>query len=142
MPSLPVIFLPVVELVRLEEHSSQGTFGILRINKSLFCVTLESGGKENKENVSSIPAKQYICYKRKSLRFNETFEVMNVPERKDILFHSGNVIEDTTGCVLLAQHFGKLKGRRAILNSGKTFKQFMNIMKEIKFFHLTIKEFY
>lgn len=134
--------LPVVELIRLEENHSFGTFGVLKINKSVFCVTLEPSDKGNVKNISSIPAQQYICYKFKSPTVGETFKVLNIPGRDDILFHAGNIIEHTKGCILLAQYFGKLKGVRAVLNSGKTFKQFMAIMRAYKFFHLTISEDY
>jgi len=137
-----IIMLPVVELIRLEEHESFGTFGILRINKHLFCVTLEPPDRENVKNISSIPAQQYICYGHKSPKYGNTFEVKHVPGRDHVLFHAGNVVEHTKGCIILAEHLGKLKGRRAVLNSGSTFKSFMSIMKNIKFFSLTIIEHY
>ena len=137
-----IVMIPVVEIDRLEEHNSFGTFGALRINKSVFCATLEPADLLNKPNVSSIPAQQYICFRYKSDKFGETFKIQNVPERTDILFHSGNVIGHTCGCILLGQYWDKLKGQRAIMNSGDTFKRFMAVMKDVKFFHLTIHEHY
>ena len=133
-------FLPIVEILRLEEHCSFGTFGALRVNKSVYCVTLEPSDRENEINASSIPAQQYICRKYRSPKYGETFRVMNVPGRTNVLFHSGNVAKHTKGCILLGQYFGKLKGDRAVLNSGKTFEQFMSLMKDVNFFHLTIRE--
>jgi len=133
---------PTVELIRLEEDDSHGTFGVLKINKAVFCVTLEPQDRLNLVNRSSIPAKQYICYRYQSAKYEKTFQVMHVPGRSNILFHAGNVVEDTTGCIILAQHFGKLKGRRAVLNSGKTFENFIRLMEGIGYFHLTIKEMY
>lgn len=137
-----IVMLPIVELIRLEEHDPYGTFGVLKLNKSVFCVTLEPPDRENVRNISNIPAQQYICYRHMSPTFGETFRVTHVPGRDNILFHPGNLVENTEGCILLAQHFGKLKGNRAILNSGDTFSNFMRIMKDIKFFHLTIREEY
>ena len=137
-----MVFLPIIELIRLEEHSSFGTFGILKINKSVFCVTLEPSDRENVKNTSSIPAQQYICCKHLSPKYGKTFKVMEVPGRSNVLFHSGNLAKHTRGCILLAQYFGKLKGNRAVLNSGNTFDQFMGIMKDISFFNLTIREVY
>jgi hypothetical protein len=32
---------PIVELIRLEEHERYGTLGILRVNKRVYCATLE-----------------------------------------------------------------------------------------------------
>lgn len=142
MKAFDIGMLPIVELHRLEGHPSFGTFGIWKINKSIFCVTLEPPDKENKPFESSIPSQQYIVYKRKHPKFGEVFEVMNVPGRTGIFIHSGCIVKDTQGCICLAEHFGKLKGDRAILNSGKTYKHFMEVMEGIKFFHLTIHENY
>ena len=131
---------PIIELVRLEENEEFGTFGVLKINKEVFCVTLEPGDLENKWNRSSIPAQQYICRLINSPMFGRTFEITNVPDRDHVLFHAGNRVKDTLGCVLLAQFFGKLKGDRAVLNSGATFERFMQIMAGIDEFHLTVQE--
>lgn len=140
--SLGMLMIPIVELIRLEEHNSFGTFGVLKINKSVFCVTLEPADRLNAQNVSSIPAQQYICYRHNSPTFGKTFRVTEVPERANILFHPGNTINHTAGCIIMAEYFGKLKGTRAVLNSGKTFENFMSIMSDIEFFHLTIREVY
>ena len=131
--------IPTVRLVRLEE-SSQGTFGVLTICSQVFCVTLEPSDWLNERNISSIPAQQYQCIKIRSPQFGETFEIVDVPGRSDILFHAGNIIANTEGCVILAQYFGKLYDDRAVRNSGATFKEFMEIMKDVSMFHLTIKE--
>ncbi|MEA3313535.1 MAG: DUF5675 family protein [Caldisericota bacterium] len=133
--------IPTVRLIRLEE-SSQGTFGVLLICSQVFCVTLERPDLLNERNVSSIPAQQYQCIKIRSPQFGETFEIVDVPGRSHVLFHSGNFVASTAGCVLLAQYFGKLQGNRAILNSGATFKKFMEIMKDVDTFNLTIRECY
>ena len=141
-PFPDIVMVPVVELIRLEEHDSFGTFGIWRINKSVFCVTLEPSDRENQPFKSSIPAQQYICYRYDSPKYGETFRVTNVPGRELVCLHAGNVVEHTEGCIILAQHVGKLKGQRAVLNSGNTFRNFMSIMKDVSFFHLTIFEKY
>ena len=140
--NLPMIFTPIIELIRLEESDSFGTFGILKINKSVFCVTLEPQDRLNLQNRSSIPAQQYICYCHKSSKFGNTYQVKHVPGRSNILFHKGNIVANTSGCIILGQYWGKLKGDRAVLNSGNTFKIFMSIMNDIPFFSLTIKELY
>jgi len=134
--------IPVVELIRLEESSLYGTFGVLKINKEVFCVTLEPADLENRQNVSSIPAQQYICRRYSSKKYPDTFQVTNVPDRDKVLFHPGNDIDDTEGCILTAEHYGKLKGNRAVLNSGNTFEAFMGTMKDINEFHLTIREIF
>jgi hypothetical protein len=133
---------PIIEIVRLEENFRYGTFGILKINKEVFCVTLEPPDILNEQNISSIPAQQYECRKYTSTRYGNTFQVTGVPGRSDILFHPGNFKGNTRGCILLAQHFGKIKGDRAILNSGATFDNFMALMRNVNTFHLTIHEVY
>lgn len=134
--------LPVVELIRLEEHEKYGTFGVLKTGKEVFCVTLEPPNNLNAPNVSSIPAQQYICVKVQSPTFGETFEVTKVPGRSEILFHAGNTVADTAGCIILAQYFDKLKDNRAVLNSGTTFNLFLLRYKDYEKFHLTIIEVY
>jgi hypothetical protein len=138
----PVLNNPIVEILRLETMIPFGTFGMMRINKQLWCSTLEPGSRENKPDRSSIPTGQYLCSRKLSPKFGPTFEVLDVPGRSDILFHAGNVLEDTHGCILLAQYPGKLHGDRAVLNSGATFKAFMEIMRDVEIFHLTIQEVY
>ena len=133
---------PIVEIIRLEENFRFGTFGVLKINKEVFCVTLEPPDILNEQNVSSIPAQQYECRKHKSPKFGTTFEVSNVPGRTKVLFHRGNYARDTHGCILLAQHFGKIKEDRVVVNSGTTFKNFMALMSDTNVFHLTIHETY
>jgi hypothetical protein len=132
---------PVLELIRLEETDA-GTLGVLKVNKEVFCATLEPGDFENAENRSSIPAQQYLCRRVRSPRFGKTFQVVGVPGRSDILFHAGNTADDTAGCILLGEHFGKLSGHRAVLNSGKTFVQFVGMLEGNPYLHLTIREVY
>ena len=133
--------IPTVRLIRVEE-SNEGTFGNLIICSQVFCVTLEPSDWLNERNISSIPAQQYTCIRIRSPQFGETFEIVDVPGRSHVLFHAGNVIKHTEGCVILAQYFGKLHGDRAVLNSGKTFEEFMQIMKGVNVFSLTVKECY
>lgn len=135
----------IVELIRLEEDFDYGTFGALKVNKQIYCATLEPADLLNATSVSSIPAQQYMCVRHKSPRFGETFMVSNVPGRSHVLFHPGNTKNDTEGCILLGQYWGKLSGpngARAVLNSGNTFKEFMNKMSGVNEFHLTVSEVY
>jgi len=131
-----------VRLIRLEENFIHGTFGVLIIDGVVFCCTLEPPDQLNQTSISSIPAQQYICERYKSTNHPNTFQVMNVPGRTKILFHAGNFLRNTEGCILLGQYFGKLKNSRGTMNSGKTFERFMEIMEDVDKFHFTIKECY
>ena len=108
-------------------------------------MTLEPADLLNASNVSSIPAQQYLCRRYSSDKYPNTFQVMDVPGRDKILFHAGNVIGHTEGCILLGQYYGKLKAeddRRAILNSGNTMKSFLRLMINHDEFKLTVHEAY
>jgi len=127
----------LVELIRIEK-SDHGTFGVLKLNGGAFCVTLEPEDKDNKVNISCIPEGEYTCKRVFSPKYGSTFEVTEVDGRSHILFHAGNVETNTKGCILLAQYFGKLKGARAVLNSGNTFRRFREELIRVKEFKLKI----
>ena len=142
------MFIPTVRLLRVEENQDYGTFGVLIVNSEVFCVTLEPKDMENASNISSIPAQQYMCKLLSTnlssvtkLGWDKAYQIMDVPDRTNVKIHPGNSIDDTLGCVLTAQYFGKLKtGQRAVLNSGATWLSFMQLMNGYSAFHLTIKE--
>ena len=134
--------LPIVELIRLEENDPWGTIGVLRIQKEVFCWTLEPPDRWNEKGKSNIPAQQYIAKRHVSPRFGETFMIVDVPGRDHILFHSGNTVEDTEGCIILGSEVGYIKTNRAVLESRKAFHTFMARMEGHNEFHLTIKEVY
>ena len=118
----------------------EGTFGVLTLNGKAFCVTLEPQDLDNEDFISCIPVGLYLCKKIVSPRYGEVFEVQDVPERENILFHAGNRDINTQGCILLGQYFGKLKGDRAVLNSGNTLKLFHAALKDQMSFALHIME--
>ena len=132
----------ILELIRLEEDANFGTFGILKIDKRVFCFTLEPADVLNETDRSSIPAQQYICQKVVSPRFGKTFEVTDVPGRNHILFHPGNTVNETEGCIILGERVGMLRENRAVLNSGHTFDKFMALLNNDEQAHLTIREVY
>ena len=129
----------LVKIIRSEESEEHGTLGSMLINGELFCTTLEEDDKDNEQWISCIPTGIYKCKRIKSRSFGDVFEVMNVPSRDDILIHKGNTDDNTTGCILVGQYPGKFAdGRRATLNSGKTFKRFMERMIGLNEFDLLI----
>lgn len=118
----------ILDIVRLEE-TKEGYFGTLLIDGRVFCSSLELPWLENVKYFSCIPEGYYRCQIRKkwfgSKKYGPTIEVLNVPGRDDISFHPGNWIEDTEGCPLVGRKPGVLRGKRAIKNSGNTFKNLM-----------------
>lgn len=134
--------LHAVDLIRLENSFTGGALGALRIGKKVFCATLEPPGQDNQPNMSCIPPGQYHCHRITSPRFGNTFEVFYVPGRNNILFHPGNKVEDTEGCICLGRTWGQLSGDRAVLNSGHTFDRFLSLLDSVDEFILTITEVY
>lgn len=134
--------IPVVEILR-RESSLFGTFGVLSINKRIFCLTLEPPWRMNQRNISCIPAGQYEAIRIDSPSHGDTFRVQDVPNRAYINFHPGYTVTDTEGCILLGESVIKLKAaQRQLANSGKTFEQFMLAMQDSTRLHLTITEAY
>jgi len=130
----------ILELIRLENHPKFGTFGVLKIDKRVFCCTLELPWRMNEMGKSCIPVGQYVAKRHNSPKFGDTFWLRNVPGRTHILIHSGNRVRDTAGCILLGQYFGKLKGDPAVLNSGRTFSSFMLLSTGMHEVGLTIRD--
>jgi hypothetical protein len=132
--------MKTVYLLRLR-MSGYGTEGMLVTDAGFDCKTLELPWKENQQNISCIPAGEYITKIRISPRFGKTYWVTKVPNRGYILLHSGNYAGDVSkgykthveGCVLLGKTFGWLGEQRAVLNSRITVRAFMNHMKDEEF---------
>lgn len=116
-----------LEVLRLE-RSKRGTFGVLRLDGEVMCMTLEPPDLGNRPFVSCIPDGSYVCVRRVSPRFGETFLIDDVPRRTDILFHTGNLVNDTRGCVLLGNKLGNVAGERAVLESRQAHRKFMEAL--------------
>ena len=128
-----------VDITRLEK-SDEGTFGVLRLDGRVQCVTLEPPERGNRVGVSCIPAGTYTCQRVDSPTFGSTFEVTGVPGRTAILFHKGNVARDTHGCILLGSRFGRLGDERGVLDSSVAFREFLVGCAGERAFQFTIEE--
>jgi len=130
---------------------SEGTFGVLSVKvageKTPFTLTLERQWLNNQRGISCIPAGKYICLRcntspeygfNDSPKFGDTFVVTDVEGRQYILFHKGNLDEDTHGCILIAEQFGSLHEDTAILSSRQGFGEFMSLLKDKNEFELVI----
>jgi hypothetical protein len=129
----------IAEIIRLEE-TAQGSLGILRINKTVQCFTLERSYLFNRPNESAIPTGSYLCKLINSSKFGVTYEVTDVPGRSHILFHVGNTIKDSTGCILLGSTCGDIDGQRAVLCSRAAFNGFMGVADGVPEFRLVIND--
>ena len=113
-----------LELLRIESSSS-GVFGVLRVDGRAFCLTLEPPDQDNQPRVSCIPDGEYALRRTRSPRFGETFAVAGVPGREHILFHPGNTVRDTEGCILTGQSFGQSAQGRGLLCSRAAFAELL-----------------
>jgi len=77
-----------------------------RKNYPLF--TLEPPFLDNKKNESCIPTGTYGLVPHTSDHLGKCLLVQDVPNRTDILIHGGNVIADTTGCILVGTAIQKM----------------------------------
>lgn len=123
--------------------TEQGTFGILTDLGIPFAVTLERQWLGNAKRVSCIPDGYYTCKRIQSPKFGETFEITNVEGRSEILFHKGNIDDDSHGCVLVGEQFdpvfknGILSGN-GITSSTEGFNEFLSRLKGFPSFEIRI----
>lgn len=116
-----------LRLVRVSEYNG-ATLGVLCVNDMPELVTLEDAWRANERMVSCIPVGRYKVKPRRSPKFGNTWQVMDVPERDNILFHAGNTHKDTNGCILLGMQFGRLNSDSAVLASKSAFMRFLDLM--------------
>lgn len=130
---------------------ADGTFGVLMLNYVPFALTLERPWANNRRGESCIPSGEYTCLRckhspdygyRDSPKFGDTFQVFSVPDRALILFHKGNLTDDTHGCIIVGEQFEPLKGRPGVAASAKGFDEFMRLTTGVESFGLKIVEAY
>lgn len=121
--------------------TSYGTYGVLmkvtEVGNVPIALTLEDPWNNNEPFKSCIPANNYVCEKTVSPKFGDTFEITGILGRDHVLFHSGNTIDDTHGCVLLGQELNFPNA--GIANSRIAFKVFMDLLEGSSQFNLIIK---
>jgi len=123
------------------KDTEYGTFGILFNEGIPFAITLENAWINNEQNISCIPVGRYKCKRYQSPTHGETFEICNVPNRGPaVLFHKGNLDDDTDACVLIGEQFGILNNEPAILRSGDGFAEFLDKNRDVDEFDLIIKD--
>ena len=131
-------------LLRRVDHRPWGTYGVLIGPKGPMIVTLERPWEDNAVGKSSIPAGVYPCKRVQSPRFGNTFEVTRVPGRSAILFHGGNSIEDSRGCILTGTTFdpiGGADGKIGVTGSKMAFDEFLDALRDTDAFTLHVADF-
>jgi hypothetical protein len=103
-------------LLRVRDTGEE-TLGWLLQRERIVAHTLELPWKDNQRVISCIPIGEYKCTWHQSPRFGWTYLVNGVPDRSAILFHAGNTVGDTDGCILLGDRPGKMGDMPAVLGS-------------------------
>ena len=117
------------------------TAGVLAEEGRPFAVTLERPWENNARNVSCIPPGTYPMKRVKSPKFGNTFEITQVLNRSAILFHKGNTISDSQGCVLVAANFSTwTDGQLSVANSGAGYNEFMKRLEGVDEAVLVVRE--
>lgn len=117
-----------MRLIRVAQ-SDVATYGVLVQGRTPFALTLERPWRENRRGESCIPAGVYECRRVQSPTFGNTFEVINVPARSEILFHKGNIDDDTHGCILVGERFDPVLGKPGITASKEGFEEFLKLTR-------------
>lgn len=134
-------------ILKRTAHRPDGIFGeLLRPDDSLFAYTLEHAywNKEKQVYLPKVPQGTFMCQRgehrlERMVKPFTTFEIQNVPDHTNILFHWGNYNHDSDGCVLVGASIGTLgDGSRAISSSKLTFGKFMDLQDGVLLFHLLV----
>lgn len=115
----------MITLIRYVQIGDICTLGMLIVGERVF-KTLELPWRDNKRNMSCIPAGEYnVDYMERSAsgKYRGCFHVKNVPGRSEILIHSGNVSAHTRGCIIVGGKTGELSGQPAVLNSMSALRE-------------------
>ena len=133
------ISLPVVAIAR--EYRPYVTLGTITLPSGVILASLERPWLNNQVEVSCIPSGTYRCDWLESSgsgKYNRVWHVQDVKDRTEILFHAGNFVRDTLGCVLAGMKHGVLGGEDAVLSS-KVGLQLMRDELEDQSFSLIIE---
>ena len=132
-----------IQLIRLLGMTPNSLPGVIRLPNSLHLATLELPDKDNQKEISCIPYGSYTCIRTVASPgitggLCETFEVIRVPNRSDILFHIANLPSELRGCIALGRQFGKINDEAGVAYSTKAFKMFMDYLSEVDEFTLNV----
>lgn len=132
--------------------TNDGTFGALFYQDKNgfwlpFVCSLERKWLNNEKGKSCIPRnREYPCVRVLSPHFGDTFQVMGDHGRTEILFHKGNLDDDSHGCLILGEMFNQVWDRTwggfspGLLASGPGFAEFKERLGGEHEFKLVIQE--
>ena len=114
-----------------------GCFSVLLWNKRPFAVSVERTFDSGHPIISE---GMYQC--RRDFYHKggyETFEII-IQGHDRVLFHKGNTETDSIGCVCIAEKFGSLNRKLAVLESKEGFDEFMQLTAGLDSFNMEVTE--
>jgi hypothetical protein len=125
----------LIRRIKNYKHSDKQTIGnayyfIENNGVGYTCRTLELPWKDNEKRISCIPDGEYEVIKHTSPKFGECFWIQDVPDRSEILFHSGSFYTNTLGCVLVGKGFTDINGDGLLdlVHSRDTMKDLLKLL--------------
>jgi len=111
-----------------------GCFSVLLWEGKPFAVSVE----RTFEDGPVIRNGTYLCTQSFYHKGNyPTFEI-HVPGHDRVLFHKGNTEDDSLACVVVAESFGELHGKTAVLDSKGGFGEFMALTAGLNEFEMEV----
>jgi hypothetical protein len=132
------------KILRISDHG-EATHGVFLADGRPELVTLERPWLNNARNISCIPDGAYRCVKTTNRHLGAgtiipvTFEIVGVPDRSGILFHAGNIVSQSEGCVMFGLQWDSEDSPFTILGSAAAMRRFNHLTKDNKEFPLTIE---
>jgi len=104
--------------------------------------TIELPWLNNEPFISCIPPGTYKASKILSPTFGWCIQILNVPNRTNILLHNGNFYTNTKGCIIVGKLFAKINIdlQTDISNSRQAIKQLTSYFKPNQIFNITIQK--
>lgn len=137
----PVNDVPLLE-IKIKRVTTEPTFptwGVLMFGEKPLVLTLE---RPFQDLHPCIPPGNYHCVRvwdRKThggMDIRTTFLVRGVKDRSGILFHVGNTIKDSTGCILVGESLGS---EDFLGNSSTAMVLFVKALEGVNDFNLIIE---
>ena len=133
-------FSLILERNKSTLHSTTGKLLLVdkKNNLILQLQTLERPWIFNERKVSCIPTGTYLVKRHVSPKFGQCFKVQDVKGRSDILVHSGNVVNDTLGCILVGLTSGTVDDSTTamIYNSRKAMAVLLTLIHKEVVLHI------
>ena len=123
------------------------TYGVLSVDNKPMCLSIENTWKQNKPNVSCVPAGIYTCNSLVTTKASGQTYRLNMTEmnkltgitRFDVDIHPGNTHADTAGCILPVRFFARIHGVDGGAHSVVAFKDLMRELGGVADIELEIK---